>query len=119
MSFLSDQPRPGFSAVSGIVDCYGGLRVVVSEEWRIHVHHVRDDELCFVVPNFYITEPVPWDYIPTLIRRVELYIEWWINTRNEPVNDHRIIAYLRRHADGVPQQSLHIDEEMPACRRSS
>jgi hypothetical protein len=27
---------------------------------------------------------VPWNNIPGLIRRVELHILWWINSRNDP-----------------------------------
>jgi hypothetical protein len=83
VGLLQTTLAPANSAVAGILDRYGGLRVVVTEPWRMRFH-VRRGELLFVVPEFKIREPVPWDYIPILIRRVELYIEWWIQTRNDP-----------------------------------
>jgi hypothetical protein len=90
--------REGPSAVAGIIDQHGGLRVVVSEEFRILQYHVGKNELCFVVPGFLIQEPVPWNYIPTLIRRVELYIAWFRQTRNDSAleNNPAIMAYQKR-----------------------
>jgi hypothetical protein len=73
----------GLSAVAGILDAKGGLRVVVTQRWRMKFH-VCDGDKLFLVPGFLIQEPVEWNYIPILIRRVELYIEWWITTRNDP-----------------------------------
>jgi hypothetical protein len=75
--------QKSLSAVAGILDRKGGLRVVVTQRWRMR-HHVAKGELLFVVPGFKIQEPVPWNYIPVLIRRVELYILWWVETRNDP-----------------------------------
>jgi hypothetical protein len=71
------------SAVAGILDREGYFRVVVTQRWRMR-HHVQKGELLFVVPDFLIEEPVAWNYIPVLIRRVELYIEWWVQTQNDP-----------------------------------
>ena len=65
------------------MDSYGGLRVVVTPRWRMKFHH-RLDELLFVVPNFRIAEPVPWERIPEVVARVESYIAWFIATRNDP-----------------------------------
>lgn len=48
-------------------------------------HHLADGELLFVVPGYRVKEPIPWNEIPLLIRKVELYVEWWITTRNKPI----------------------------------
>ena len=52
-------------------------------------HHVRPGQLLLVVPDYKVKEPVPWNNIPGLIRRVELHILWWINSRNDPDGDCR------------------------------
>jgi len=71
------------SNIAGVMDSYGGLRVVVTERWRMK-HHQRHDELLFIVPNFRIAEPVPWERIPEVVARVESYIAWFIASRNDP-----------------------------------
>src|SRR5262245_23701656 len=71
------------SAVAGILDTYGGLRVVVAHRWRMQFHK-RHDELLFVIPKLRIREPVPWEKIPWLIASVERHIAEWIRTRNDP-----------------------------------
>jgi hypothetical protein len=71
------------SAVAGIVDSSGGLRVVVTQRERMH-HHISKGEKLFIVPGMRVQEPVPWDEIPVVIRKVELYVLWWIETRNDP-----------------------------------
>lgn len=121
LPFLSDREKPGFGAVAGILDCFGGLRYVIAPEWQIHCKHVNPDrdERAFVVPGFFMydkqpNEPWPrgmWEYIPTMTARVDAYIRWWIDTRNDPdeLNDYRFFLYLRRHVDGTPQSSLDID----------
>lgn len=53
-------------------------------------NHLAKGERLFVVPGFLIEEPVAWNYVPVLIRRVELYIEWWITTRNNPSIIHNV-----------------------------
>jgi hypothetical protein len=85
------------SAVAGILDTYGGLRVVVTPRWRMK-YHKRHDELLFVVPDFKVQEPVPWEKIPALIATVERHIDWWIKTRNDPddLNQEPIKLYRLR-----------------------
>jgi hypothetical protein len=61
------------SAVAGIVDRKGGLRVVVTQRWRLR-HHVNKGERLFVVPGYEVQEPVPWDDIPPLIERVQKHV---------------------------------------------
>jgi hypothetical protein len=87
---------PLLSNVAGILDSKGGLRVVVTQRAQMR-HHLGKGEKLFVVPGFLIKEPVPWHYIPVMIRRVELYILWWIRTRNDPneINTRAIRRYMK------------------------
>ncbi len=68
------------SAVAGIVDRDGGMRVVVTQRWRMR-HHVSKGERLFVLPD-QVEEPVPWDEIPALISKVQTHVVEKIN----PVN---------------------------------
>jgi hypothetical protein len=97
------------SAVAGILDPKGGFRVVVTQRWRMR-HHVAKGEMLFVVPGYLKQEPVPWHEIPVMIRRVELYIEWWVTTRNDPVilRDPAIRNYIAN-----PNASHHLHPEWP------
>src|SRR4030095_7852042 len=61
------------SAVAGILDNAGGLRVVVTQRWRFR-HHVKKGERLFVVPDLNVQEPVPWDDIPPLIETVQKHV---------------------------------------------
>jgi hypothetical protein len=70
------------SSVFGILDPYGGLRVVVTAG-NIE-HHARPYEIAIVVPDLKIREPVPWGKIPWLIHTVENHVDWWIAVRNDP-----------------------------------
>ncbi len=77
---LPPPPKP-LSAVAGILDSNGGLRVVVTQRWRMR-HHVGKKERLFVLPDFQVQEPVPWDDIPPLILRVQKHVA----TSLAPVN---------------------------------
>lgn len=85
------------SSVAGIIDPYGGLRVVVAHKNTFH-QHLRPDEQLFIVPNFKVLEPVPWEKIPAVIKRVEDYVAWWIKTRNDPddLRSEAIVMYKLR-----------------------
>jgi len=61
------------SAVAGILDRKGGLRVVVTQRWCMR-HHVGKRERLFVVPDYEVQEPIPWDDIPPLIERVQKHV---------------------------------------------
>lgn len=61
------------SAVAGILDTKGGIRVVVTPRWRMK-YHVKEGEQIFIVPGYKVEEPVPWDDIPKMIHKVHLYI---------------------------------------------
>jgi hypothetical protein len=88
------------SHVAGIVDTRGGLRVVVTERKSdFNRHHRQPGEMVFVVPGLMVTEPVPWDFIPEMIGRVERHIAEWVRTRNDPDNIKACVAeYLKRVA---------------------
>jgi hypothetical protein len=62
------------SAVAGIIDAKGGLRVVVTQRWRMH-HHVGPGERLFIVPNLRVQEPVSIGDAAPLIETVKRYIE--------------------------------------------
>ena len=71
------------SSVAGIVDPYGGLRIVVAPRSTFK-HHVAEGELLFIVPNVAVREPVPYHKWPWLERVTRKHIDWWIKTRNDP-----------------------------------
>jgi hypothetical protein len=61
------------SAVAGIIDRGGGLRVVVTQPWLLG-HHVGPGEKLFIVPDLWVQEPVPWNDIEPMISRVQKYV---------------------------------------------
>jgi hypothetical protein len=62
------------SAVAGIIDARGGLRIVVTQPWLFH-HHVGNGERLFIVPRFLVREPVAWGKAQVdLIARVKAYV---------------------------------------------
>lgn len=61
------------SAVAGILDRKGGLRVVVTQRWRMR-HHLGKGERLFVLPDLDVQEPVPWNEIPPLIEKVQKHV---------------------------------------------
>jgi len=62
------------SAVAGIVDQNGGLRIVVTQRRQMRAH-VGKGEMLFIVPGLKVQEPVPWgkDTVD-LIERVQAYV---------------------------------------------
>lgn len=85
-----------FSAVAGIIDNYGGFRVVVTEPWRM-IHHVGRGEHLFIVPGLLVTEPIAWHDIPGLIKRAEAHIAEWFRGRNDPDMDLALLQYKLRN----------------------
>jgi len=61
------------SAVAGIIDQNGGLRVVVTQRWRMR-YHVKKGERLFIVPHLKVQEPVLGKDQIDLIARVESYV---------------------------------------------
>lgn len=71
------------SAIAGIIDAYGGLRIVVAHP-KTFKHHLADGEKLFIVPNVSVREPVPYNKILWLEQVTRKHIDWWIRTRNDP-----------------------------------
>ena len=58
------------SVVAGIVDDLGGFRVVVERPDYVadHILSERKEE-AFVIPWFWVHEPVSWERVPSVIKR--------------------------------------------------
>lgn len=61
------------SAVAGIIDAGGGLRVVIAQPHELQ-WHVGAGEQLFIVPKLRVKEPVPLHEIPDLVRLVENHV---------------------------------------------
>jgi hypothetical protein len=86
------------SVLVGILDTYGGMRVVVTHRKSVR-HHVRHDELAIVVPRLRVHEPIAWGDIPSVVRRVEIEIDKWIERHgmpNDPVQHECVTMYRLR-----------------------
>ena len=93
-----------FSSVAGIIDKHGGMRVVVTQRWRMR-HHVGKGERLFVLPEVKVQEPVPWDDIPELIARVQRHVASSLAPENKcgGCNACCITPYIKDTAwDGKP-----------------
>jgi len=90
------------SHVAAIVDDQGGLRTVVTRILADFAYHLGPREKLFVVPDFLVSEPVPWDAIPFVIRRSSDCVKEWIRSRNDPdaLRHPAIAAYRKRY--GLP-----------------
>jgi hypothetical protein len=89
---------PDTSIIAGILDSYGGMRVVVTHRNALRCH-VRHDELAIVVPKLTVHEPIAWNDIPIVIRRAEIEIDKWIARRgipNDPVQRECVVMYQLR-----------------------
>jgi hypothetical protein len=113
--------------IAGILDVHGGLRVVVGTRRSIYANcSIIYQEKLFILPwpKCWVEtdkdDKLPWHMIPWTVRRVELYIKWWCDTRNDP-DDLAHIAiqrYLPRYAlknnDGTGGDgTLHIAGFLP------
>jgi hypothetical protein len=110
------------SPIAGILDCHGGLRVVVGTFKSIYANcNIMYPEKLFILPwpQCYVDlnddGTIQWHDIPWTVRRVELYIADWCRTRNDPddIAHVAIQRYLPRYAlknyDGTGGNgSLHI-----------
>lgn len=96
------------SSIAGILDIYGGYRVVVTEPWR-YQFHVRADEMLFMVPGVEIQEPVAWGDIPSIIQAADNCIEEYIRTRNDPDLPTSVKLYQLRRLRQA-QRSTHLHD---------
>lgn len=65
-------PRPT-SQVAGILEAGGGVRTVVTQPWRFKFHLAEGEEL-FVIPHWWVREPIPYEDWPWVIGRAELEV---------------------------------------------
>jgi hypothetical protein len=96
------------SSVAGILDGYGGWHTVVAPRASLK-HHVRPGQIMVVVPQYKVKEPVPWDEVPTVIRRAELAILEWIGQRND-LSDPAISLFLLRRKRTYHRESVNIHD---------
>ncbi len=98
-------PPQGPCGLAGIINVWGGLRVVVTEPWRLR-HHLAIGEHLFLLPGIWLAEPVPWDRIPGVIRAVEFYVADFIRSRNNPDLDEPLRLYEIRCMRSKPLKTL-------------
>ena len=100
-------PRP--SRLAGILDTYGGLRFIVAHRKSLK-EHKRHDELLIVVPRLIVHEPIAWNHIPVVVKRIELTVEKWIeeNNPNEPWAQEAVRMYRLRCTEN-PRRSLDLN----------
>lgn len=97
------------SRLAGIVDTYGSIRFVVTHRKQLE-HHKRHDELLIVVPRLVVHEPIAWNHIPVVIKRIELTVQKWIeeNSPNEEWAQEAVRMYRLRCLEN-PQRSLDLE----------
>lgn len=97
--------------IAGILDTYGGLRVIVTPRRSLR-HHKRHDELAIIVPKLIVHEPIAWNDIPIVIRRVEIEIDKWIAQRgipNDSVQRECVVMYQLRCKE-LQRNSRHLPD---------
>lgn len=62
------------SIVAGIVDRGGGVRVVVTAQDNIH-YHVGEGERLYVVPDFFVEQPLPYEKYAHVIETALEYVK--------------------------------------------
>jgi hypothetical protein len=69
---VQNDPRSR-SALAGILESGGGVRVVVTEPWRFKFHLQRGERL-FIVPGVWLSEPIPYEAWPWTIGAAEIHV---------------------------------------------
>jgi len=104
-------PQP--SRIAGILDSYGGFRVMVAHE-ETFVHHVRAGEFLYVVPDKFVHEPIAWKDIPMVCHCADFYLAEWIDRNglgNEPERREAIIMWqLRQKRHPERSGSVHLPD---------
>lgn len=70
-------PKP--ARIATILDTYGGNRFIVGHERAVRAN-TRHDELCHIVPDLIVHEPIAWNDIPIVIERAKLELFKWLDT---------------------------------------
>lgn len=89
-------PQP--SRIAGILDSFGGVRVVVAHADQFK-HHVGINEYLCMVPRKTVHEPIAWGDHPYVIALGELAVEHWVNKHamsNDPDIQETVRAYRMR-----------------------
>jgi hypothetical protein len=76
---------PRTSCIAGILDCFGGVRVVVTHPDQFQAHLGLGEYLC-LVPSKTVHEPIAWGDHPYVIALGELAVEHWVD-KNAMTND--------------------------------
>lgn len=96
------------SCVAGILDGYGGWHTVVAPRASLR-HHVRPGQIMCIVPQFKVSEPVPWNDIPMITRRAETAILEWIGKRNDR-SDPAVALFLLRRQRTYQRGSVNLHD---------
>ena len=105
----------GDSLAAIILDSYGNWNTAVAFKKSMK-QQARHDELCLIIPGVKLREPVPWGAIPILINIARFYLDWWVDTRNDPdfggFAEHVTMYKLRRseNSGSGPRYPLHLPE---------
>jgi len=59
--------------VAGVVNRYGAVRTVVTDDVMAVRAHVEEGERYYIVPGLTVVEPVDWGMIPNVIRMAQEY----------------------------------------------
>jgi hypothetical protein len=86
------------SRIAGILDSFGGTRVVVTHADQFK-HHVGLNEYLCMVPRVKVHEPIAWGQHPYAIALGELAIQHWVDKHsmsNDPDIQEAVRAYRSR-----------------------
>jgi len=90
------QRDPYPSRIAGILDGYGGTRVVVAHHGTFK-QHLREGEFLCVVPRKQVHEPIVWGDIPAVVWLGEQAIARWVKAhRNSNDEDKRAAIHAYR-----------------------
>jgi hypothetical protein len=86
------------SRIAGVLDSFGGIRVVVTHK-RQFKHHVGTSEFLCIVPDKFVHEPIAWNDIPFVVALGHLAVEAFIKANahtNDPNKQDAIRAWKSR-----------------------
>lgn len=96
------------SRIAGILDSYGGLRVVISLEGSL-MEHVLPDEFLIMVRDETVREPIQWDAIPFIVELAELAVEEWTQREHNEIEAQLASRLYRLRRLEYTQRSLDLD----------
>ena len=105
------QRDPQHSFIAGILDSYGGMRVVVAHRNQ-YKHHVRHDEFLCIYPGKRVHTPIAWGDVPMVVHIGETAVENWVK-QHERDNDPQVLDAIRAYKSRkswLTQRSLHLPD---------